>query len=289
VTTRAETHIARLVEQARASGASLDARQRAFTVLVEHSQHVVFAVSLASLRNVEDARDVAQDAFATAWRRLRQLRDPVAFSSWMHAIVRRECARRRRLAPSPVDDQRVPPRAVEPDVGRVDYQPILAAALDQLSAAERDVTLLHYFLGYTPSQIARLLRLKPGTVRKRLHSARLRIRRVLPRSVRHEFVRASPSRSFAERVRRGLLDEYVGDYRFDRRPDHVVSIRRLGDTLVGESGGQRHVLVSDDGQRLLTYHYDGEGDFRRNRRGEITHFVYYEFGRRLGIARKVRR
>jgi RNA polymerase sigma-70 factor (ECF subfamily) len=285
VRTRAGTHIARLVEQARASDASLDARQRAFTLLVEHSQHVVFAVSLASLRNVEDARDVAQDAFATAWRRLRQLRDPVAFSSWMHAIVRRECARRRRLGP--VDDQRAPPPAVEPDVSRVDYQPVLAVALDHLSAAERHVTLLHYFLGYTPSQIARLLRLKPGTVRKRLHSARLRIRRVLPRSVRHEFVRASPSQSFAERVRRGLLDEYVGDYRFDRRPDHVVSIRRLGDTLVGESGGQRHILVSDDGQRLLAYHYDGEGDFRRNRRGEITHFVYYEFGRRLGIARKV--
>ena len=286
MTTRVAKSLARLVEEARESGASLDARQRAFTLLVEHSQHVVFAVSLASLRNVEDARDVTQDAFAAAWRRLRQLRDPLAFSSWMHAIVRRECARRRRVAD--VDDHRLPPPEVEPDVGRVDYEPILAGALDRLSAAERDVTLLHYFLGYTSSQIGRLLRLNPGTVRKRLHSARLRIRRALPRSVRHEFVRASPSRSFAERVRRGLLDEYVGDYRFDRRPDHVVSIRRLGDMLVGESGGQRHILVSDDGRRLLTYHYDGEGDFRRNRRGEITHFGYYEFGRRLGVARRVR-
>jgi hypothetical protein len=37
---------------------------------------------------------------------------------------------------------------------------------------------------------------------------------------------------------------------------------------------------------LLACHYDGEGRFRRDGRGEVTHFVYYEFGRRLGIARK---
>jgi hypothetical protein len=108
----------------------------------------------------------------------------------------------------------------------------------------------------------------------------------LPASVRADFVRLCPSQPFIEKVRRGLLDEYVGQYRFEQRPDLTVTIFREGGSLQSEAGGQRHVLVSGRGESLLTTHYDGEGRFRRNRQGKVTHFVYYESGRRLGIARK---
>jgi hypothetical protein len=171
----------------------------------------------------------------------------------------------------------------------MDYAAVLASALEKLPDNERKVTVLFYFLGLSQPQIARVLRLKPGTVGKQLHSARLRMRIALPRSVRRDFVKLAPSKHFLDCVRRGLLDEYTGEYRFETRPDHVVSITREGDSLVGESNGQRHVLVSSRQQSLVTVHYDGEGRFHRNRRGEVTHFVYYEFGRRLGIARKVTR
>ena len=278
--------LARLVERARDPAASLDERHAAFTALVQRSQHIVFALALTSLRDVEDAKETAQDVFATAWRRLRQLRDPLAFGAWMKRIVASECARRRRRQASGAARFTLP-ASVEPDDHQVDYQDTIATALDRLPDAERRVTVLYYFLGYSLPQIARLFHLKPGTVGKRLHSARLRIRRWLPPSVRPDFVRLARTDAFADRVRRGLLDEYTGEYRFERRPTHIVSITRVDDALVGEAGGQQHVLVTGGPQKLLTCHYDGEGHFRRNRRGEITHFVYYEFGRRLGIARKI--
>ena len=41
------------------------------------------------------------------------------------------------------------------------------------------------------------------------------------------------------------------------------------------------------GWALVPAEFDGEARFQRNRRGLLSHFVYYEFGRRLGIARKV--
>lgn len=279
------TTVARLVERARDPEASLDEQHAAFARLVHESQHIVFALALASLRDVEDARDAAQDALATAWHRLRQLRDASAFAPWLRAIVLRECARRRRHR-APLRE--LPEAAhVESDAVRLDYQSVIASAVDRLPEHERRVLVLHYFLGYTLAQIARMLRLKAGTVGKRLHSARLRIRRGLPRSVRVDFVSIWPSEAFAERVRRGLLDEYVGEYRFDRRPDHVVRITREGSSLISTSGGQRHLLVSGGKRSLLAYHYDGEGRFRRDRRGAISGFVYYEFGKRLGVARKV--
>jgi RNA polymerase sigma-70 factor (ECF subfamily) len=246
----------------------------------------VFGLALASLRDVEEAKDAAQDAFATAWHRLHQLRDPSAFASWLRAIVATACSRQRRKRASAPDDP-AGRSSVDADDRHMDYQAVVASALESLPEAQRQVTVLFYFLGYSLPQIAKLLKLKPGTVGKRLHSARLRIRRGLPRSVRADFVRLAPSKQFAEQVGRGLLDEYVGDYRFDRRPDHVVTITREGDSLVGEGGGQRHVLVSIGKHSLLATNYDGEARFRRNRQGEVTHFVYYEFGRRLGIARRM--
>jgi hypothetical protein len=178
---------------------------------------------------------------------------------------------------------------VEPADDRIDYRLAIASALKRLPAGERDVTVLFYFLGYTMPQIASLLRLKPGTVGKRLHTARLRIRRGLSRSVRADFVRLVPSKQFIERVGRGLLDEYAGEYRFVTRPDHVVTITRENESLVSEADGQRHILVSAGSQSLLATHYDGEGRFGRDRRGEVTHFVYYEFGKRMGVARKTPR
>jgi RNA polymerase sigma-70 factor (ECF subfamily) len=281
----ANASTAHLVERARNPAASLHERHAAFTRLVEQSQSMVFAFALSRLRDVEAAKDASQDAFTTAWRRLRQLRDPEAFVSWLKSIVASECSHRRRrrtLTPG----EHAPPPSVESDDHRLDYQSVVAAALAALPDGERQVTMLFYYLGYSQLQVARLLRLKPGTVAKRLHSARLRIRRGLPRSVRGDFVRIAPSRAFADRVRRGLLDEYVGEYRFDRRPDHIVSIVREGDTLVSESSGQRHVLVSLREHSLVTSHYDGEGRFRRDRFGRVSHFVYYEFGKRMGVARK---
>jgi RNA polymerase sigma-70 factor (ECF subfamily) len=242
-------------------------------------------VALASLRDVEDAKDAAQDAFATAWHRLPQLRDPHAFAPWMRTIVATACARQRRKRPARQSDLALQ-STVEPCEGATDYESLVASAVKRLPKGEQDVTILYYFLGHTQAQIAKLLRLKPGTVGKRLHSARLRIRRGLPRSVRGDFVQLVSSKEFVERVRRGLLDEYVGQYRFDSRPEHLVTITREGDSLVSEASGQRHVLVSVGKQSLLTLHYDGEGRFRRNRRGVVTDFVYFEFGKRIGVARK---
>jgi RNA polymerase sigma-70 factor (ECF subfamily) len=278
--------IVRLVDMARDPRASLQARHTAFAELVRRFQPLAFGLAFASLRDVEDAKDASQDAFATAWHRLRQLRDPTAFAPWLRTIVARACSRRRRKPIVGSEDLGGGP-SVEPDDRQADYQSVVASALEGLPDGERVVTVLFYFLGYSLPQIAKSLRLKPGTVGKRLHSARLRMRRTLPRSVRGDFVPLAQSKQFVDRVNRGLLDEYTGEYRFDRRPDLVVSIRRAGDCLISESGEQQHLLVSSsDAEGLLVTTYDGEGRFVRNRRGEVTHFVYYEFGKRLGIAWK---
>ncbi|MFN2566837.1 MAG: RNA polymerase sigma factor [Gemmatimonadaceae bacterium] len=284
----AAPNTARLVEQARDPAAPLHEQHCAFEQLIERSQHLVFGLALKLLRDADDALDATQQAYATAWLRLHQLRDPAAFPSWLTTIVAKQCARQLRRRTPPPESAGLT-QVVEVDSHRLDYQKPIAAAVGALPDDERHVAILFYYLGYSQPEIARLLRLKAGTVGKRLHSARLRIRRQLPPSVRSEFVRVTPSRTFAEKVRLGIYDEYVGEYHFVRRPDLVVSVIRDGDSLISISGDQRNILASLDEASLVTSHYDGEGRFRRNRNGEVTHFVYYEFGKRLGVAWKTHR
>ncbi|MGH9866784.1 MAG: RNA polymerase sigma factor [Candidatus Polarisedimenticolia bacterium] len=276
-----------LVERARDPAVPLQQQHDAFAQLVERTQHLVFAGALSSLRNVEDARDAAQDAFTAAWLSLPRLRDASAFPAWLKRIVSTQChrrLRRRALDPSPLEG--VEP--FQPDDALAEHRHLIASAIAGLPEGERHVTVLFYCLGYSQEETARLLDLKPGTVGKRLHDARVRIRRRLPPFVRSAALPLSRTRTFIQDVRLGLFDELLGEYRFEDRPDLVVSITRQGASLVSEAGGQRHLLVSLDQDSLVPRHYDGEGRFRRNRRGKVTHFVYYEFGKRLGIARKTR-
>lgn len=101
--------------------------------------------------------------------------------------------------------------------------------------------------------------------------------------------RPSRDASFAEKVRAGIYDEYLGQYRFELRPELVVTITREGEHLIGEAAGQRNELFASDQAEgeLLTKEFDGRGKFVRNKQGHISHLIYHEFGNEMGVAKKI--
>ena len=58
------------------------------------------------------------------------------------------------------------------------------AALDQLTPRQRAAIVLRYYCDLDDQRMAELLACPPGTVRRRLHDARHRLRRLLPDWVR---------------------------------------------------------------------------------------------------------
>src|SRR5262249_37804478 len=174
-------------------------------------------------------------------------------------------------------------------VGRREVRRFVRRAVEALPVGGRSAVILFYFLGEPLRAIARALGVSVGLAGKRLYTARLRLRRALPRSISETFLAEAPSTAFTRRVRAGVLDEFVGEYRFPSRPDRRVIVRREGEVLVSYAGGQRNVLASPRQDTLTPTEYDGEARFQRNRRGRVTRFVYYEFGQRLGVAHKVAR
>ncbi len=278
--------LASLVDRARNDDLPVDQQHAAFAELVRRFEEAAFAWSLQLLGDPDEAKDVTQDAFLTAWLKLRQLREPAAFGAWLKRLIATQCNRRRRkrvvegVIPSAVEGS-PPDSAGDPSTALgMTHGMTLARAMTRLSESEYRVVVLFYFLGRKLDEIAAILGIPRGTVGKRLHCARIAIRRNLPRGVRFEFQRP---RSISAR----LLDEYAGEYRFDERPELIVRIAREGSSLVSYSNGQRSVVASLRDDALVTLAFDAEGRFGRDRRGRVVQFTYYEFGARLGVARKL--
>ena len=251
---------------------------------------MALATALNACDDVDDARDACQSAFIVAWRSLGRLREPAAFGRWLKRLVRTQCVRARRRGPSrSLDDDELTDGACDPceTLDRRATAAMVRLAVQQLPLNEQQAVILFYFAGESLRGVARTLDITAALAGKRIYSARLRLRRELPRSVARMFLCMGPSSTFARDVQAGVFDELVGEYRFPSRPDRPVIVRREGDQLVSYASGQRCVLASRHPNRLNPTEFDGEARFRRDRRGRVTHFVYHEFGRRLGIARKV--
>jgi len=276
-----------IVERARNDDLPIDQQHGAFAELVSRFEESAFGWALRQLEDPEEAKDAAQDAFVTAWLKLRRLREAATFGSWLKRLVATQCNRRRRKRRDAqllcAEELRA---TTQSHLDHRERQRVLATAMSRLSDVEHRVIVLFYFLGRKIDEIAGILGIPRGTVGKRLYSARIGLRRNLPSALREEFVDLRPSPQFLMKVRQGLFDEYVGEYRFDERPTDVIRIEREGSLLVGYGGHQRNVLASTRDGALITTEFDGAGRFQRDRAGRVVQFVYYEFGARLGIARK---
>lgn len=286
-----------LVLRAAESNGSLKQQHEAFCELVMMFQDMAFACAYAVLGDFHLAEDAAQEAFISAWQKLDQLRQPDAFPGWFRCIVLTECnrlKRGKRLPTTSLEDRLTdPPDFPEPQklIERDELTREVFIAIRKLPIDQRVVVLLFYIKEYSHKEISAFLDLPLTTVAKRLYAARASLRGMVLQGFKTNLTARRPSRNetFAERVRAGIYDEYVGRYQFELRPDLVVTITREADRLIGEAANQRNELFAHQQteNELLTKEFDGRGKFVRNAQGRITHLIYYEFGREMGSAHKI--
>jgi len=285
-----------LVLKAGDTNSTLGERHQAFSELVRLFQDMAYAAAFAKLGNYDLAEEAAQRAFISAWQRLEQLRTPEAFPGWFRRIVLTECNRLTRgkhLRSTSLDeglmvvsDRTDPQTALEQD----EQTRALFNAINELPANLRLIVLLFYVKEYSQTDISLFLEVPLTTVAKRLYSARHRLRGLTANKFKAKLRARRPSRNrtFADKVRAGIYDDYVGQYQFELRPDLIVTIKKEGEQLIGEAAAQRNVLfAADDSENeLRTREFDGCGKFVRDGQGRITHVIYYEFGREMGLAKK---
>ncbi|HVZ24242.1 MAG TPA: RNA polymerase sigma factor [Vicinamibacterales bacterium] len=156
--------------------------EREFEARLTECSTLAFRVAYGVLRHREDAEDVAQEAFAKAYRSFRQLRDRDRFRAWLvrmawRMALDRQRSNRRRVA----REERVAPDAASSHDGIVEGEraALLWQAIDGLSEKLRIVIVLAGIQGHDIKEIAALLDLPEGTVKSRLFLARQQLKDAL--------------------------------------------------------------------------------------------------------------
>jgi len=143
----------------------------------------------------EDASDVVQDAFLNAYQSLRSFKGDAEFFTWLYRIAFNTAIslKRKKKATLSLDasrngEYRDQPREpidaseyVKPGAAleRSEEEALLRAALARLSSEHRDVLLMKDIDGLKYEEIADVLDVPIGTIRSRLHRARLELRELL--------------------------------------------------------------------------------------------------------------
>jgi RNA polymerase sigma-70 factor (ECF subfamily) len=163
----------------------------AFGELVRRYQERTYAQCLKIMRDPEEARDRAQDAFAKAFQALSGFREDSTFSTWLYAIARNACLMRLRKKKLPTvslrraitsDDGAVERDVVDPradssaSVFRRELRDVLERQVGKLNPTNKAVFELRLVHGCSTTETARILGISSQAVKSRLHAARVALR-----------------------------------------------------------------------------------------------------------------
>ena len=158
----------------------------AYGELVTRFEGSVYAMALARVRNPLEAQELAQDVFVHAMRKLPQLRDPRCFAGWLRRITARMAINRlTRRGPlfgaetEMLDAVPARTRGAEHEYAVGEAVGQLKVGLARLKPLDRLTLEAFYIRGRSLKQIAREFEVPTGTVKRRLHVARARLKVVL--------------------------------------------------------------------------------------------------------------
>ncbi|MBS0261578.1 MAG: sigma-70 family RNA polymerase sigma factor [Planctomycetes bacterium] len=167
----------------------LGGQTQAFGDLVLRYQNRLFNTLISVLGSVEDARDVAQEAFVQAFQKLHLFRGQSAFYSWLFRIALNSAVslkRKRHRVPVSIEacreesgiepTDRHPETRPEHALETNETQDAVRAALGELAEEQRTVLVLKEMENLSYEEIAEIVGCPIGTVRSRIHRARSELR-----------------------------------------------------------------------------------------------------------------
>jgi RNA polymerase sigma-70 factor (ECF subfamily) len=171
----------------------LQGRSAAFGELVRRYQDRLYNTVYRLIGNAEDAQDVVQEAFIHAYQSLGRFKGDSLFFTWLYRIAVNAAIslkRKQRATLSIHTGRQDPDGTAEPadpsDFGqpghaleRAEQEDRIQRALGRLSPEHRAVLVLKDMEDQKYETIAEILQVPIGTIRSRLHRARLELRDLL--------------------------------------------------------------------------------------------------------------
>ena len=176
-----------------------DRDERAFRELVETHRDRVFNITYRMLGDRAEAEDVAQEVFISVFKTIDMFREEAKFSTWLYRVTVNHCKNRIKYLARRHDRDRDEldetshetngaagvPRNVQPDraLEGAQLEVLLQEAIAHLDDDQRVVVVLRDVEDLSIEEICEITGLPDGTVKSRLHRARLVLRKRLQRHV----------------------------------------------------------------------------------------------------------
>jgi RNA polymerase sigma-70 factor (ECF subfamily) len=178
-----------------------DRDERAFRELLELHKDRVYNITFRMLGNRAEAEDVAQEVFISVFKTIDQFREQSKFSTWLYRVAVNHCKNRIKYLARRHDRDRdeldetshqangavigAPVRAAQPDraLEGAQMERLLQEAIGNLDDDHRIVVVLRDIEDLSIEEICDITGLPDGTVKSRLHRARLALRKKLQRHV----------------------------------------------------------------------------------------------------------
>jgi RNA polymerase sigma-70 factor (ECF subfamily) len=174
----------------------------AFSELVLCYQKRVFNIAYRMLGNMEEAKDLAQEVFLTVFESIKDLREDAKFEPWLTQITINRCRnhwkylkRRQYFNSDSLDD---PIETEDGEMTKSVYHPFdnpetlcekkmiqqfVQKGLLKLKEEQRELIVLRDLQGFSYGEIGELFFIPEGTIKSKLHRARMDLKKILERMV----------------------------------------------------------------------------------------------------------
>ncbi len=178
-----------------------DRDERAFRELVEDHRDRVYNITFRMLGNKAEAEDVAQEVFISVFKSIDDFREESKFSTWLYRVAVNHCKNRIKYLARRHDRDRDEldettqgtgvngtiggplPSSPQKQLESRQMEKLMQDAIAELEDDQRIVVVLRDVEDLSIEEICEITGLPDGTVKSRLHRARLVLRKRLQRHV----------------------------------------------------------------------------------------------------------
>lgn len=170
----------------------------AFDELITRYETKVYNLAYKMLGSQEDAKDVLQETFISAFKALDNFKEKSSFSTWIYRIATNASLMKLRAKDSQVVSLNNQPTTIETidwseslsdTLDRAELKKVLDDAISSLPELYRVVFVLRDIEGLSNYETAKVLGISIGAVKSRLHRARLYLREKMAKYFRGEAIK----------------------------------------------------------------------------------------------------
>jgi len=177
--------------------------EKAFQEIVELYRDRVYNLTFRMMGNAEDAEDVAQEVFISVFKNIYSFRGDAKFSTWLYRVAANHCKNRIKYLARRHDRQKDqfdetidrdqasgalmgPSSSPRPDarLETLELEQVMRAAIQSLDENQRLLVVLRDIEELSYEEICAITELPQGTVKSRLHRARVELRKKMTKYVK---------------------------------------------------------------------------------------------------------